>query len=83
MAKLIPSADPVHKVTIIPRGMALGLTHQLPLEDIHNPKKQELLDHITIFFGGRVAEELVFHESSTGASNDLKRATQLANRMGV
>jgi cell division protease FtsH len=81
VAKLLPGADPVHKVTIIPRGMALGLTHQLPMEDIHNPKKNELLDHITIFFGGRLAEELVFNEASTGASNDLKRATELANRM--
>ena len=81
VAKLIPGADPVHKVTIIPRGMALGLTHQLPIEDIHNPKKHELLNHITIFFGGRIAEELIFKEASTGASNDLKRATELATRM--
>ncbi len=81
VAKLIPGTDPVHKVTIIPRGMALGLTHQLPLEDIHNPKKQELLDDITIFMGGRVAEELIFGEGSTGASNDIKRATELSHRM--
>ncbi len=81
VAKLLPGADPVHKVTIIPRGMALGLTHQLPMEDIHNPKKNELMNHITIFFGGRLAEELIFNEASTGASNDLKRATELANRM--
>lgn len=81
VAKLIPGTDPVHKVTIIPRGMALGLTHQLPLEDIHNPKKQELLDDITIFMGGRVAEESIFGEGSTGASNDIKRATELSHRM--
>ena len=81
VAKLIPGSDPIHKVTIIPRGMALGLTSYLPQEESLSPMKNDLMNDIVILYGGRVAEELVFSDASTGASNDIKRATQLATRM--
>jgi cell division protease FtsH len=81
VAKLLPGADPVHKVTIIPRGMALGLTHQLPLDEKHNYDREYLLDNLVILFGGRVAEELVLQHTTTGAGNDIEKATDLARRM--
>ncbi|MCC6639948.1 MAG: ATP-dependent zinc metalloprotease FtsH [Deltaproteobacteria bacterium] len=81
VALLNPHSDPVHKVTIIPRGMALGLTQTLPAEDRYNLTKDQILAMIKHAMGGRAAEELVFHHFSTGASNDLKQATDLARRM--
>lgn len=81
MAKLLPGTDPVHKVTIIPRGRALGLTMQLPTDDRHNYSKEFLYDTLAILMGGRVAEELVFKHVTTGAGNDLERATDLARKM--
>lgn len=81
VARLLPGADPLHKVTIIPRGRALGLTQQLPQDDRHNYSRDYLLDRIAILMGGRVAEEVVFNQQTTGASNDIERATQLARRM--
>ncbi len=81
VARLLPGADPLHKVTIIPRGRALGLTQQLPQDDRHNYTKEYLLDEIAILMGGRVAEEISFNMNTTGASNDIERATQLARRM--
>lgn len=78
VAKLLPKADPVHKVTIIPRGRALGVTWQLPEHDNETYSKEYLLDQIAIMFGGRVAEELFLDLISTGASNDFSRATQTA-----
>ena len=81
VARLLPGADPLHKVTIIPRGRALGLTQQLPQDDRHTYSKDYLLDSIAILMGGRVAEEVVFDQRTTGASNDIERATQLARRM--
>ncbi|MBY0249058.1 MAG: cell division protein FtsH [Nitrospira sp. ST-bin4] len=81
MAKLLPGTDPVHKVTIIPRGRALGLTMQLPTDDRHNYSKEFLYNTLAILMGGRVAEELVFQHVTTGAGNDLERATDLARKM--
>jgi cell division protease FtsH len=81
VALLTPDADPVHKVTIIPRGMALGVTQTLPAEDRYSLTKDQILAIIKHAMGGRAAEELVFHHLSTGASNDLKQATDLAKRM--
>jgi cell division protease FtsH len=81
VAKLLPNADPVHKVTIIPRGRALGLTQQLPVEDRYNLSKKYALDRIAILFGGRIAEELIFEDITTGAGNDLESATDLARKM--
>ncbi|GHT17193.1 ATP-dependent zinc metalloprotease FtsH [Endomicrobiia bacterium] len=81
VAKFLPSADPVHKVSIIPRGPALGYTLQLPEEDKYLTSKSELLDKLSILFGGRVAEELVFSEITTGAQNDISKATEIAMRM--
>ncbi|HET8564424.1 MAG TPA: ATP-dependent zinc metalloprotease FtsH [Candidatus Binatia bacterium] len=81
VAKLIPGADPIHKVTIIPRGMALGLTQQLPMDEKHTYPKQYLLNNLAILFGGRVAEELVLNHMTTGAGNDIEKATDLARRM--
>ena len=79
---LIPQADPLHKVSIIPRGaQALGYTMQLPIEDRYTVTKQELLARMTVMMGGRMAEELVFNELTTGAQNDLENATELARRM--
>ena len=81
VARLIPGTDPIHKVTIIPRGRALGITQQLPMDEKHNYHREYLLDNITILMGGRVAEELVLGHMSTGAGNDLERATDLARKM--
>ena len=81
VAKLIPGTDPIHKVTIIPRGRALGITTQLPIDEKHNYHRDFLMDNIAILMGGRVAEELVFSWISTGAGNDLERATELARKM--
>lgn len=81
MAKLLPGTDPVHKVTIIPRGRALGITMQLPTDDRHNYSKEFLYNTLAILMGGRVAEELVLHNVTTGAGNDLERATDLARKM--
>jgi cell division protease FtsH len=81
LAELLPKADPLHKTSILPRGMALGYTMQLPLEDKYITSRAELLDDITVLMGGRVAEEVVLNEQTTGAANDLERATELARRM--
>ena len=81
VARFMPHADPVHKVTIIPRGMALGLTQQLPLNDKYTYTKEYLLTNITILMGGRSAEELVLKALTTGAGNDFERATELARKM--
>jgi cell division protease FtsH len=81
VAKLLPGTDPIHKVTIIPRGMALGLTQQLPIDEKHTYPKEYLLNNLTILFGGRVAEELVLNHMTTGAGNDIERATELAHQM--
>ena len=81
IAKLLPGTDPVHKVTIVPRGRALGLTMQLPTDDRHNYSKEFLYNTLAILMGGRVAEELVFKHVTTGAGNDLERATDLARKM--
>ena len=81
VAALLPGADPIHKVSIIPRGMALGLTQQLPIDEKHTYSKGYLLSNLAILFGGRVAEELVLSDVTTGAGNDLERATELARKM--
>jgi cell division protease FtsH len=81
VAKLLPKTDPVHKVTIIPRGRALGLTMQLPTEDRYSQDRIRLLSTITVLFGGRIAEEIFMNQMTTGASNDFQRATDLARRM--
>ena len=81
VAKLLPGTDPVHKVTIIPRGRALGLTMQLPTEDRFNYERQEILNNISILMGGRIAEEVFLNQMTTGAGNDIERATDLARRM--
>lgn len=81
VAKLLPKADPVHKVTIMPRGWALGLTWQLPEFDRISNYKDKMLEEISILFGGRIAEEVFMHQMSTGASNDFERATKLARDM--
>jgi len=81
LAVMLPYADPIHKVTIIPRGMALGLTMQLPAEEKHNYTREYLMDQIAILMGGRIAEEMTIGSVTTGAGNDLERATELARRM--
>jgi len=81
VARAIPEADPVRKITILPRGMTLGVTSLVPEEDRYNMTRSELLANIAVFMGGRVAEEIVFQEISTGASNDIERATELARDM--
>jgi cell division protease FtsH len=81
VAKLLPKTDPVHKVTIIPRGRALGLTMQLPAEDRYSMDKNRILDTLAVLFGGRIAEEIFMHQMTTGASNDFERATEMARRM--
>src|SRR5262245_57781629 len=78
---LLPFADPIHKVTIIPRGMALGLTQQLPADEKHNYSRDYLNDQIAILLGGRIAEEITMQSLTTGAGNDLERSTELARRM--
>ncbi|HEV2350926.1 MAG TPA: ATP-dependent zinc metalloprotease FtsH [Terriglobia bacterium] len=81
VAAKVPYADPLHKVTIIPRGMALGVTMQLPLDDKHNYSKDYLESRLAISMGGRVAEEIFLNQITTGASNDIERATEVARRM--
>ncbi len=81
VGKLLPKADPVHRISIVPRGEALGYTLQFPLEDKYLYSKQELLDRLTSTLGGRAAEEIVFGEVTTGAYDDLKKATEIAKRM--
>jgi cell division protease FtsH len=81
VAKLLTRTDPVHKVTIIPRGRALGVTMQLPQEDRYSMERETILQNISVLFGGRIAEELFMKQMTTGASNDFQRATDLARRM--
>jgi len=81
VAKLLTKTDPVHKVTIIPRGRALGVTMQLPQEDRYSLDREHLLQNIAVLFGGRIAEEVFMSQMTTGASNDFERATDLARRM--
>lgn len=81
VAKLLPKSDPVHKVTIIPRGRALGVTMQLPEQDRYAYDRDYLLQRISVLFGGRIAEELFMNQMTTGASNDFERATSMARDM--
>lgn len=81
VAKMLPNTDPVHKLTIVPRGMALGLMQQLPESDKHTYSKSYFLDTLAVLYGGRVAEEIVFGDMNTGASSDIQRATQIARSM--
>lgn len=81
VSKFTPGSDPIHKVTIIPRGRSLGQTAYLPLEDRYTQNKEFLLAMITYALGGRAAEELIFHETSTGAANDIEKATEIARKM--
>jgi cell division protease FtsH len=81
VAKLTPGADPVHKVTIIPRGMALGLTMQVPADERHSWSKEFCINRLEMMFGGRAAEELVLGHTTTGARDDIDKATELARRM--
>jgi cell division protease FtsH len=81
VAALLPNTDPLHKVTIIPRGMALGLTQQLPTEEKHNYTKEQIESRIAVCMGGRIAEDIVFKEISTGAQNDIEQATEMARKM--
>jgi cell division protease FtsH len=81
VAHTLPGADPVHKVTIIPRGRALGLTQQLPSDDKYNYSRDYLINRITILLGGRAAEEMVLQQQTTGAGDDLEKATEMARKM--
>jgi cell division protease FtsH len=81
VGKLVPGSDPVHKMTIIPRGLALGVTHYLPIDEKHTYSKKYLETKLLHILGGRVAEKLVFNELTTGAGNDIERATELARKM--
>jgi cell division protease FtsH len=81
VARMIPGTDPIHKVTIIPRGRALGLTQQLPINEKHTYPKDYLLNNITIMMGGRAAEELVLNRQTTGAGNDIEHSTEIARKM--
>jgi cell division protease FtsH len=81
VARLLPNTDPIHKVTIIPRGRALGLTQQLPMDEKHTYPKEYLLNNICILMGGRAAEEIVLSSQTTGAGNDIEKASELARRM--
>ena len=81
VAAVLPEADPLHKVTIIPRGMALGVTMQLPIDDKHSYSKDYLLAQLSILMAGRIAEEKHLHHMTTGAGNDIERATELARKM--
>jgi len=81
VARLMPKTDPVHKVTIIPRGRALGVTMQLPQEDRYSMDREQILENISVLFGGRIAEEIFMDQMTTGASNDFERATDMARRM--
>src|SRR3989338_4828631 len=81
VAKLLPGTDPIHKVTIIPSGRALGLTQQLPIDEKHTYPKEYLLNNLTILMGGRAAEEIALNHQTTGAGNDIERVTELARKM--
>jgi cell division protease FtsH len=81
VARLMPKTDPVHKVTVIPRGRALGVTMQLPEGDRYSMDKERMLSTISVLFGGRIAEEVFMHQMTTGASNDFERATSIARDM--
>jgi cell division protease FtsH len=81
VAKLLPKTDPVHKVTIIPRGRALGVTMQLPEQDRYSMDRDRMLNTIAVLFGGRIAEEIFMKQMTTGASNDFERATAMARDM--
>ena len=81
VAKLLPNTDPIHKVTIIPRGRALGLTQQLPTDEKHTYPKEYLLNNIAILIGGRAAEEIVLNIQTTGTGNDIERASDIARKM--
>lgn len=81
VAKLTPGTDPIHKVTIIPRGLALGVTQQLPIEDKYTLSKTYLYNTILVLLGGRAAEEIIFNEQTSGAANDLERVTEIARKM--
>jgi len=81
LATLLPHTDPLHKVTIIPRGMALGLTQQLPTEERHNYSREQLESRIAVCMGGRIAEDLTFGQITTGAQNDIEQATEMARKM--
>ena len=81
VALKLPKCDPIHKVSIIPRGGALGVTVTLPKEDILNYSKERINNQIAMLLGGRIAEEIIFKEMTTGASNDIERATELARNM--
>ena len=81
VARMTPGTDPIHKVTIIPRGRAMGLTQQLPIDERHTYPKDYLVNNITILMGGRAAEELVLKHQTTGAGNDIERSTELARKM--
>jgi cell division protease FtsH len=81
VAKLLPKSDPVHKVTIIPRGRALGVTMQLPVADRYSMDRNHMLNVVAVLFGGRIAEELFMNQMTTGASNDFERATEMARNM--
>ena len=81
VAKKLKNADPVHKLTIVPRGMALGITQQLPEKDKHTYSKDYWLDELAVFMGGRAAEEIIFNDFNTGASSDIERATNVARDM--
>jgi cell division protease FtsH len=81
IARILPGTDPLHKVTIIPRGRAMGVTQQVPLQDHHSYSREYLMNRIKILLGGRTAEELVFNQYTTGASNDLQQATEIATKM--
>ncbi len=83
VARLLPNTDPIHKVTIIPRGRALGLTQQLPMDEKHTYPKEFLLNNIAILMGGRAAEEIVLNSQTTGAGNDIERASDLGTQNGV
>ncbi len=81
VAMMLPNADPIHKVTIIPRGMALGVTQQLPIDDRYTYSKEYLEDQLTVLFGGRASEEIMLGKITTGAGNDLEKATEIARKM--
>jgi cell division protease FtsH len=81
VARLLPKTDPVHKVTIIPRGRALGVTMQLPEQDRYSMDRNHMLNMIAVLFGGRISEEIFMNQMTTGASNDFERATELARNM--
>jgi cell division protease FtsH len=78
---MVVGSDPIHKVSIIPRGRALGVTMQLPIEDKHSYNRESLLGRIAVLMGGRAAEELIFNTFTTGAGNDIERATDMARKM--